>query len=148
MKKILKFLGEVGVWRAWGRLHTGIYHATGGRLGGSMAGLPHLLLTTTGRKSGQERTVALSYMPDGEHFVLVASNGGSDRHPAWWLNLRDCNRASAQVGSVCHAVVAERAEGEEYQRLWPLLKAFNPFYVQYEQITDRAIPVVVLRRTD
>ena len=146
LKKVLKLVGESGFWKVVGAAHVRAYRASGGRLGANLAGMPHLLLTTVGRRSGQERTVPLTYMPDGDAFVLVASNGGSDRHPAWWLNLRDAGRARVQVRADRFDVTVTRAEGAEHERLWSALKRFNPFYAQYEQITDRNIPVVVLRR--
>jgi deazaflavin-dependent oxidoreductase (nitroreductase family) len=83
-------------------------------------------------------------MADGDRYILVASNGGADRHPAWWLNLERTPRATIQVGARTLDVVARRAGPEEHARLWPRLKTMNPFYAQYEQITARAIPVVVL----
>jgi deazaflavin-dependent oxidoreductase (nitroreductase family) len=146
MKKLLKLLGESGFWKVVGRLHVRAYRSSGGRFGANLGGLPHLLLTTVGRKSGESRTVPLTYLADGPAYVLVASNGGSDRHPAWWLNLRAAPRANVQVGPEAFAVVASEAEGAERMRLWAALKKFNPFYAQYEKITDRKIPVVVLRR--
>ena len=147
MKRLLKFLGESGFWKLVGRLHVRLYRATGGALGGKLGPLPHLLLTTVGRKSGQARTVPLTYMQDNAQYVLVASNGGSDRHPAWWLNLRESPRADVQVGGEHFEIVASEAQGADRDRLWAAVKRFNPFYVQYEQITSRRIPVVVLRRT-
>jgi deazaflavin-dependent oxidoreductase (nitroreductase family) len=146
LKKTLKLLGESGFWKLVGAAHVRVYRASGGRLGARLAGMPHQLLTTVGRRSGRERTVPLTYMPDGDALVLVASNGGSDRHPAWWLNLRQAGHAAVQVGPERYDVSAVRAEGTERDRLWSALKRFNPFYAQYEQITDRDIPVVVLRR--
>jgi len=83
-------------------------------------------------------------MADGERWVLVASNGGADRDPAWWLNLERDRRATVQVGSQTVSVVARRADPAERARLWPQLKAMNPFYAAYEQITAREIPVVIL----
>jgi deazaflavin-dependent oxidoreductase (nitroreductase family) len=105
-----------------------------------------LLLSTVGRKSGDVRTVPLTYMRDGSSFVLVASNGGSDRHPAWWLNLRETTRAHVQVRGDSFDVEAFEAQDAERERLWAAVKKFNPFYAQYEKITTRRIPVVVLRR--
>jgi deazaflavin-dependent oxidoreductase (nitroreductase family) len=83
-------------------------------------------------------------MADGDRYVLVASNGGADRHPAWWLNLQREPRATIQVGARTLAVTAHRADVAEHARLWPALKRMNPFYRQYERITDREIPVVIL----
>lgn len=146
MNRVLKFLGESGFWTRVGTLHVRVYRATSGRLGANLGGLPHLLLTTTGRRSGVSRTVPLTYLRDGERFVLVASNGGSDRHPAWWLNLESSPTATVQVGRESFRVDAHRATGGDLDRLWTALKRFNPFYAQYERLTDRSIPVVVLTR--
>ncbi len=144
-QRLLKAIGESGLWKPTGRLHAWVYRSTGGRVGHRGGGMTNLLLTTTGRKSGAPRTVALSYMADGDTYVLVASNGGADRHPAWWLNLQKNPRAQVQVGNQTMTVAAVEADTTERARLWPMLKASNPFYGQYEQITDRRIPVVVLR---
>jgi deazaflavin-dependent oxidoreductase (nitroreductase family) len=143
--RFLKAIGESSFWKRTGRLHTRLYRWTGGRVGHSAGHITNLLLTTTGRKSGAERTVPLAYMRDGESYVVVASNGGSDRHPVWWLNLQKTPRATAQVGREIVQVTASRANAEEHARLWPQLKAWNPFYASYEKITEREIPVVILR---
>ncbi len=133
------------MWKGIGKLHAGLYRLTGGRVGHSTGGLTNLLLTTTGARSGRPRTVPLAYLTDGERYVLVASNGGADRHPAWWSNLSKTPTATIQVGGTTLEVVASRATAEEHARLWPQLKAVNPFYAMYEQLTAREIPVVVLR---
>ncbi len=86
----------------------------------------------------------LTFLRDRERLVLVASNGGSDRHPAWWLNLSAEPRATVRVGRETYEVVAERAEGPERDRLWERLAEYNPFYRSYARITERDIPVVVL----
>ncbi|MEO7438212.1 MAG: nitroreductase/quinone reductase family protein, partial [Candidatus Binatia bacterium] len=111
------------------------------------AGLASLLLMTRGRRSGAERTVALTYVPDGGDYVVVASNGGADRHPAWWLNLQADPHATVQVGADLVPIVAHAAEPDERRRLWPMLTAANPFYTRYELLTARPIPVVILRPT-
>lgn len=128
-----------------GRVHRALYRASGGRLGARLAGLDMLLLTTTGRKSGEPRTQPLACFADGDDWVVVASNNGQDRHPAWFLNLEACPDARIQIGREERAVRAHVAEGEERERLWPWLKDRNPFYGRYEQKTERRIPVVVLR---
>ena len=130
-RKFLKFLGEVGFWRPYGKIHTFFYRITGGRIGHSTSGITNLLLTTTGRKTGKQRTVPISYIRDGRDLVVVASNGGSDRPPARWLNLK-----------------ATPADGQERARLWPLLKDANFFYEYHERNADREIPVVILSPTD
>lgn len=143
---VLKRIGESNFWKRVGSVHTRLYRWTGGRIGHSAGGVVNLLLTTTGRKSGQARSVPLAYMPDGETFVVVASNGGADRHPIWWLNLQKNPAATVQVGKEILRVKAVEAEGSERDRLWPKLTEGNPFYAKYELITDRHIPVVVLHR--
>jgi len=142
--RLLKLIGESSFWRRTGRLHAWLYRQTGGRVGHAAGSLRNLLLTTSGRRSGERRTVPLSYMADGERWVLVASNGGADRHPAWWLNLQQSPRATIQVGSRMLSVVAREADEAERARLWPRLTEMNPFYAWYERITARRIPVVIL----
>jgi len=141
---VLKAVGESPFWRVVGRVHTAIYRATGGRVGASAGGITNLLLTTTGRRSGEPRTVPLAYIADGDRFVVVASNGGSDRPPAWWGNLRRTPTATVQIGPRIVQVVAREATPEEHAVLWPRLTSVNPFFAQYERITTRRIPVVVL----
>jgi deazaflavin-dependent oxidoreductase (nitroreductase family) len=131
------------------RLFTGIhefwYRMTGGLVGG-WAGAPMLLLTTTGRKSGAQRTTPLLFMRDGEDLVVIASYGGSDRHPDWWLNLRAHPDAEVQVFAERRLVHAEESAGEERARLWERVKRIYPIYRAYESRTSRQIPVVVLRK--
>ena len=142
--RVLKAIGESPMWKVTGKVHTWLYRTTGGKIGHSAGKITNLLLTTKGRKSGEARTVALAYMADGDDFVVVASNGGADRHPAWWLNLRHDPHATVEVGDRKVEVAAREATAGEHERLWPALKAVNPFYGNYEQITDRRIPVVIL----
>ena len=144
IQRTLKVVGESPFWRVVGRAHAWVYRTTGGRIGASAGGITNLLLTTTGRKTGRSRTVTLAYLEDGGRFVVVASNGGSDHPPAWWGNLRQDPAATAQVGARTIPVTAREATAEEHAILWPRLKTVNPFYAQYEQITARRIPVVVL----
>ena len=144
-RRVWKLIGEIGFWKGVGRLHAQLYRLTGGRIGHRAGGLTNLLLTTTGRRSGRQRTVPLTYMADGDGYVLVASNGGADRDPAWWLNLERQPTATVQVGSETRDVVACQADAAERARLWPKLKAMNPFYARYETLTEREIPVVILR---
>jgi deazaflavin-dependent oxidoreductase (nitroreductase family) len=144
-RRLLKAFGESGLWKVINKVHTAVYRATGGVIGAHAAGLSSLLLTTTGRRTGESRTVALTYVPDGDDYVVVASNGGADRHPAWWLNLERAPRATVQVGRDVVPVVAHAADPHERARLWPKLTEANPFYTRYEQLTQRPIPVVILR---
>ena len=136
------------VQRAATKLHSFVYRATSGRLGGSLAGGPVLLLTTTGRKSGEERTVPLLYIRDGESFVIVGSNGGTAAHPAWWLNLKANPLAKLEVGKRRLRARAEEAGPEEKKRLWPRLVEMYGGYESYRRRTDRDIPVVLLHPTE
>jgi len=122
-----------------------VYRVTNGKAGGRLAGGPVLLLTTTGRKSGRERTVPLLYLPDGENLVIVGSNGGTATHPAWWLNLRSNPEATVEIGGWKMRVRAEEAGPAEKERLWPSLVEMYGGYEGYRRRTDREIPVVILR---
>ena len=130
--------------RRLGALHRVLYSASGGRIGSRIWGLEIVLLTTTGRKSGRARTVPLCSLRDGESFVVIASYGGLDRSPAWWLNLQHEPRASARVGRITHEVVAREATPAERERLWEQVTARAPGYLDYQRRTTRRIPVVLL----
>jgi len=133
-------------WQWFGRIHTAVYRATGGRMGGSLAGRPMLLLTTTGRRSAAPRTTPLAYMNDGKDWVVVASNNGAPNDPAWWLNLQASPEATVQEGADLWSVHAHRASPSEHERLWPRLIAHNPPWAGYQARTSREIAVVVLER--
>jgi deazaflavin-dependent oxidoreductase (nitroreductase family) len=134
-------------WSFVGRVHRAIYRFSDGRFGSKLAGLDMLLLTVTGRKSGEPRTVPLACFPDGEDRVVVASNNGQDSDPVWWLNLVAHPHARVTLGRDSWSVVAVLADPEQRARLWPQLQALNPAYVRYEKKTQREIPVVILRRS-
>jgi deazaflavin-dependent oxidoreductase (nitroreductase family) len=121
------------------------YRMTGGLVGGSLGRLPILLLTTTGRKTGKKHTTPLVYLPDGDNMVIIASNGGSDHHPEWWLNLRANPNAEVQVGPDVKSIIAEQAQGAERARLWREVNELYAGYDGYQRSTKREIPVVVLR---
>ncbi len=126
-------------------MHEFWYRLTGGVLGGSWMGNPFLLLTTTGRKTGKRRTTPLQYLEDGENLVVIASNGGNPRHPAWWLNLEKSPHAQVQIRSERKRVKAEEATGEERERLWRAAVELYSGYEGYQKSTERRIPVVILR---
>jgi F420H(2)-dependent quinone reductase len=128
------------------RGHAAIYRATGGRIGGSLPGLPSLLLLDhVGARSGTRRTTPLVYMPDGEDFVIVASKGGYAKNPGWLHNLRAHPDTEVQIGGRRIAVRATEATDEDRARIWPRAVKYNPHWGRYEQRTDRKIPVVILR---
>ena len=126
-------------------IHTFIYSNTNGAIGGRIVNCPVLLLTTKGRKTNKQRTVPLLYLADGDNVVLVASNGGATKHPTWWLNLQSNPEAQIQIRGIKQRVMAEKGSTEEKQRLWPQLTAMYPGYKRYQEITNRDIPVVILR---
>ena len=126
------------------KLHRWMYRMTGGLLGQSSSVGPMLLLTTTGRRSGQPRTVPLLYMEDGARFVVVGSNGGRPQPPAWLLNLTANPSGEVQVGKQRHRVRAEILYGAARGDLWDRLGQFYAGWAHYQTLTDRSIPVVVL----
>jgi deazaflavin-dependent oxidoreductase (nitroreductase family) len=128
------------------RVHPKLYRWSGGRIGGRIGNMPVLLLTTTGRKSGRTRTNALTYLPRGDDFVVIASVLGEPRHPHWWLNLAAHPDAVVRVGGAEHRVRARKAEGAEREALWRAVVEKTPDYDEYKARTSREIPVVVLER--
>jgi deazaflavin-dependent oxidoreductase (nitroreductase family) len=136
-------------WRTFGRIHTKLYKALGGRFVSNLGlGRKVLLLTTTGRKSGIERTTPLVYMPVGDSMVIYASNGGKETPPAWWFNLRADPHAKIQIGRKTTSVRAREVTEEEYARIWPEAEAYNPHWRDYRKNVKRHIPLVILERVD
>jgi deazaflavin-dependent oxidoreductase (nitroreductase family) len=125
-------------------MHTALYRASGGRIGSRMVGMPVLLLTTTGRRSGKSRTTPLLYVREGDAVAVVASNGGSDYTPAWWLNLGTNPLAEVEIGRARTRVTARKASPEEHARLWREFTLGFPGYAKYATRTTREIPVVML----
>ena len=115
------------------------------KLGKTSFGSPVLLVTTTVRKTRQPRTWPSSYLREGDRFVILAANGGQPNHPSWYLNLRVNPRVSVQLGDETRLRIARTAEGDERTRLWSRAAKEYPAYEQYQQKTDRRIPVVILQ---
>ena len=136
-------LGRVAVQWMTG-MNIVAYRLSGGRVASRVGGASLCLLTTTGRRSGQPRTVPLLYLRDGEDLVVVASRGGMSDHPAWYLNLRANPRATVRVGSATRPVHAREATEDERARHWPTLTAAYPRFDAYESRARRRIPVVIL----
>jgi F420H(2)-dependent quinone reductase len=133
----------------WTRLHVRLLRMSKGRLrfGFMFAGnVPVLALTTTGRKSGEPRSSVVGYLPHGEAYAVVASNAGSDRTPAWWLNLQANPDCELDVDGDRLRARARRAEGDEREELWRRFAAANDSYESYRGYTERELPVVVLDR--
>ncbi len=127
-------------------IHRGLYRLLGGRAVGSFAGAPVLLLTTTGRRSGKKRTMPLLYLRDGDAIAVVASAGGQEAHPAWFLNLRANPEVEVEIGRERRTMRAREASPEERERLWPRLVEMYKSYGDYQLKTSRKIPVVLLER--
>lgn len=126
------------------RLHAAVYRRTRGRLLGRMGGQPVLLMETVGRRTGRRRRTPLQYLADGDAFVVVASNAGAPRPPAWWLNLSADPRGRVQVGADILDVMAREATGEERVALWRQLTAANRYLDRVARKARRELPLVVL----
>jgi deazaflavin-dependent oxidoreductase (nitroreductase family) len=126
-------------------LHKALLKGTGGRIGAKGFGMPVVILTTTGRKSGQQReTMLTSPLHDDKRVVLVASYGGDDRHPAWFLNLRDNPDVELEMDGKKRPMKARVASSDEKETLWPDVIAAYKGYAQYQTKTERDIPLVIL----
>ncbi len=132
------FKGILGIF-------TTLYRLSNGKVMGRMAGLKILLLTTTGRKSGKEHTTPLGYFEQDGDYVIIASNGGADKHPFWFLNLKSNPDVSIEIKD--KKIPAEAREADEATRkeLWAKLVILSPQYGQYATSTKREIPMVLLR---
>jgi deazaflavin-dependent oxidoreductase (nitroreductase family) len=124
--------------------HVRRYQETDGEVGYIWNGVPILLLTTTGRRSGEPRTNALIYAQDRDDYLVVASMGGAPTHPNWYLNLLARPEADIQVRAEQLAVTARTAAEDQKKRLWAVMTGVWPNYEVYQTRTDRVIPVVVL----
>jgi deazaflavin-dependent oxidoreductase (nitroreductase family) len=129
---------------AFWKWHPRLYRWSGGRIGRNIQGMPVLLLNTVGRKSGRRRTNALTYLDQGDAYVVIASVVGEPRNPAWFHNLKANPETEVQVGSRRIAVRARQAEGAERDRLYSEMAAILPDYAEYADRTERVIPVMVL----
>jgi deazaflavin-dependent oxidoreductase (nitroreductase family) len=126
-------------------VHRNVYKVSGGRLGGSLGGMPVVMLTTIGRKSGEPRTTMLtSPVQEGDNIVLIASYGGDDRHPKWFLNLRDNPDVEVKFRGRSKHMHARIASSEEKEALWPRVTKAYRGYAGYQRRTERDIPVVIL----
>jgi len=124
--------------------HAAIYRVSGGKVFGKMGGQQLCLLTTTGRRSGKPRTTPLNCFPHDDGLVVVASNGGSDRYPAWYHNLTAHPQVTVQLGADVRTMTARTATPEERAEIWPRVVARAKNFAGYEKKTSRVIPLVVL----
>lgn len=141
--RLLKFLRKLitdgNVW---------VLKVSRGKLGNSFLGVPVLLLTTVGRRTGQNRTQPLYYLEDGETLILVASNAGTERDPAWFLNLQANPQVIVNVNGSERQMSGRAASAEEKSELWPRLTALFPKWQMMEDRSERSFKVVILDHTE
>jgi deazaflavin-dependent oxidoreductase (nitroreductase family) len=130
----------------WVNEHVQRYVSTDGANGHEWRGTSILLLTTTGRRTGTRHRTALIYRQVGDGYVIVASKGGAAHHPAWYLNLAANPDVTVQVKDEVFDGRARTAEGDERAGLWPLMAEVWPDYENYQERTERQIPVIVIER--
>jgi len=133
-----------GTIRLLGRVHARLWRLFGGKLGSGFGKLPFFLLTTTGRKSGRPRTTPVLYFRDGTDLIVVASFGGNDVHPAWYLNLLRFPEASVLMEGRRRHLFARQVSPEEKKRIWPRLIKLYPNFDLYQRRTRRDIPLLRL----
>ncbi|WP_245791151.1 nitroreductase/quinone reductase family protein [Actinacidiphila rubida] len=122
------------------------FRSSGGVVGGDFDGVPLLLLTTTGARSGEPRTTPLTYLSDGARLVVFAANGGRKSHPGWFHNLLADPTARVEVGTEAYGVAAALAEGAERERLWAEQLPATPYFAEFQERAGRPTPVVALTR--
>ena len=136
IKNIFRFVLSLSVF---------LYRLTGGKFGGHVRGLPVLLLTTVGRRTGKKHTTPLGYFKENGNYVISATNAGFDTHPAWFHNLRANPHVTVEIQDQHIPVQAEIAPPEKRGSLWSKLIALSPAYANYSKKTGREIPMVILR---
>ena len=142
---VYRVIGLVGTSRVVTRIHPRVYRISGGRwVIGRNFGVQNVIVAMTGRRTGRLREVPLYAFSDGDRYVVIGSNAGGDREPAWVANLRADPRATLRVGRRVQPVEALEAAGQERDRLWGLAAAAYPGYEVYRRMTARHIPVIVL----
>ena len=124
------------------KLHKFLYNLTGGKLMATLIGLPVIFLTTTGRISNKPRTTPLIYLKDNDDFICVASFGGYDKHPDWYLNLQKNNQLIINVKSKSFNAISNTILGEDKSKIWERLIIFYPGFKKYQERTDREIQIV------
>ena len=128
-------------------VHVWLYRLSGGRIGARFGGAPVLLLTTTGRRSGEQRVVPLIYLRNGENLVIVASRAGTSQNPVWYLNLEADPNVEVELGGERQKMLARRASEDEKAAVGPALVQLYADYDRYRTWTERNIPVVILSRS-
>ena len=132
-------------FRSVRNIYISLYRVSNGKFGGRVQGLQVLLLTTIGRKSGEERTTPLGYFMEEGNYIITASNAGSDTHSAWFHNLRANPHVRIEIKDRQFEAEAEVAPSEKRRSLWSQLVSLSPPYANYTRKTTREIPLVILR---
>jgi deazaflavin-dependent oxidoreductase (nitroreductase family) len=127
------------------KVQIAVFRLTHGRLMASMRGMPVLLLTTIGRKTGKKRITPLMYIKNGDDYVITASNNGRDQHPAWFYNLQADPQVFIDLPGQQIMADSAIASEEEREKLWPILVSQAPFFDNYRKGTSRSIPMVKLK---
>ncbi len=130
--------------KRWSAVHRVLYRSTRGLVGRRLVDNDMLLLTTTGRHTGKPHTVPLLYLSDDDHLIVIASYGGRDRHPEWYLNLGSAPDVIVELPGSRRHLRARTASSEERRELWPRVLDAYDGYAVYESRTEREIPVVIL----
>jgi F420H(2)-dependent quinone reductase len=132
------------IFRQFIRFQVYVYRRSGGKRLGHIRGMPVLLLTTVGRKTGKTRVNPVVYIRDGNNYVIVAANAGADRNPGWFANLRANPQTTIEVDDMTLTVNAHKASKEEKGGLWPRLVEQASFFEDYRKKTTRDIPMIIL----
>lgn len=141
---LIRFRRSMGVLT---RAHATLIRWTGGRIRRSFVltgGMPILVLTTVGRKTGKRRSTPLAFLRWGDAFAVLVSNAGSDHLPAWWLNLQAEPAAEILADRIRYKVTARQADPQEDEAIWGTIASLNPGFDEYRRLTERQIPVVLL----
>jgi F420H(2)-dependent quinone reductase len=141
-RRIVKYL-----YKAFTRFQIFLYKRSGGKFGGKMMGFDVLLLTTIGRKSGKTYTTPLGYFKYKDGVIIVASNGGREKNPAWFLNIKENNKVKYQIINKEINGKAQILSGEEKETAWQLVVSEAPQYEKYKTNTMREIPVLLLQES-
>jgi F420H(2)-dependent quinone reductase len=136
------------IFRRFMGLQVYMYRRSGGKRMGRVRGMPVLLLTTVGRKTGKKRVTPVVYIRDGKNYVIIAANNGAKEQPGWFWNLQDRSQTTIEVGGTTVNVRAHQAGMEEKARLWPQLVEQSPFFEGYQKKAKRNIPMIILETTD
>jgi len=139
MNVLIRWITDVNVW---------LLSRSNGRIGTRFLGVAVLLLTTVGRRSGEARITPLFYLQDGENLVVVASRGGTSRHPDWYQNIEHTTQVTIQIAEQTRAMMARPANEAERQELWPKLVSMFRVWERFQQRSSRSFPVVILSPAD